>query len=100
MMGPPYFDHVLEAYQDIHYHYKRAFDQHGPESYYISREIRRLSKLLRKLYLATGMHELASCSNQLKYMGSDVQLGPRHLRLSTPPKHRYNRGFLLQRIRY
>ena len=93
-MAPPYFDHVLEAYQDIHY-YKRGFDQHGPESYYISHEIERLSKLLRKLYFATGMRELASWSNQLKYMRSDVQLGPGHLWLSTLPKHRYNHGFLL-----
>lgn len=94
MMAPPYFDHVLEAYQDIHYHYKRGFDQHGPESYYISREIRRLSELLRKLYFATGMRELASWSNQLKYMRSDVQLGPGHRQLSTLPKHRHNSWFL------
>jgi hypothetical protein len=72
MIAPPYFDHVLRAYQGIHYHYKRGFGQNGPGSYYISREIERLAKMLRKLYFATGMHELASWSDQLKYMGPDV----------------------------
>jgi hypothetical protein len=100
MIAPPYFDHVLRAYQGIHYHYKRGFGQNGPGSYYISREIERLAKMLRKLYFATGMHELASWSDQLKYMGRDIQLGPRRLRWSTVPEHRYSRGFSLQRIGY
>jgi hypothetical protein len=98
MIVPPYFDDVLEAYECIHYHYKRGFDQHGPESYYISRELARLSKLVRKLYFATGMHDLASWSDQLKYFGRDIQMRPRHLRFSTVPRHRYNRGLLIPQI--
>ena len=46
----------------------------------MSREIERLSKLLRKLYFATGMHELASWSDQLKYMGRDTQMSSRRFR--------------------
>jgi hypothetical protein len=100
MVAPPYFDHVLDAYECIHYHYKRGFDQDGPESYYISREVERLSKLLRKLYFATGMHELASWSDQLKYMGRNTHMSPRRYRSNIMPKHRHNRGPLMPLLMY
>lgn len=100
MLAPPYFDHVLEAYKCIHRYYKHGFDQDGPESYYVSREIERLSKLLRKLYFATGMHELASWSDQLKYMGRDTQMSSRRFRSSAMSKHRNNRGSLMPLIMF
>ncbi|KAH6844423.1 hypothetical protein CC77DRAFT_589805 [Alternaria alternata] len=100
MVASPYFDHVLEAYKCIHRYYKHGFDQDGPESYYVSREIERLSKLLRKLYFATGMHELASWSDQLKYMGRDTQMSSRRFRSSAMSKHRNNRGSLMPLIMF
>jgi hypothetical protein len=46
------------------------------------------------------MHELASWSDQLKYMGRDTQMSSRRFRSSAMSKHRNNRGSLMPLIMF
>ena len=98
MLKPALAAYLFDSYHCIHDHYKRGFDHDGPESYVLSREMQRLSSLLRDLYHETGIHELAIWSDQLKYMGRDIQIGPRRLRYNLRPTHRHNRGLLMPQM--
>ncbi|KAF1845620.1 uncharacterized protein K460DRAFT_284583 [Cucurbitaria berberidis CBS 394.84] len=87
---------VLEAFDSIHHHYRWGFDRDGPDSYFLSREVEKLSRFLRRMYrFYPWVPQLGTLSEQLKYMGRDVQTGPRRLRYHTMPKHRYKPWQLL-----
>jgi hypothetical protein len=99
MYDPFQHAHIMRMYDGIHGHYQMGYDRDGPESYYLSREVEKLSRLLSKLYRRNpwsgrGLGDMAS---QLKYMERDVQIGPRRLRyhVRTQPRYldgRYYRG--------
>ncbi|EOA81042.1 hypothetical protein ACJQWK_09824 [Exserohilum turcicum] len=96
---PPIFHPVIQALNNIHYHYKLSLDSDGEEPFFLAREMESLSRYLRKLYQAyPHMIELALWADQLKYMGRDMQIGPRRLRYSPVTKHRHNRRLLLPQI--
>ncbi|KAF2854494.1 hypothetical protein T440DRAFT_475646 [Plenodomus tracheiphilus IPT5] len=43
---------IYNAFEQIHHHYQHGFDRDGPESYYLAREVERLSKYLNELHRA------------------------------------------------
>jgi hypothetical protein len=93
--APDEYDYIRHTYRKIHYHYKRGFDGDGPDSYFLARELEDLSKRFRWMYRGTGIQQFAALADQLKYMGRDVQVGPRRLRYRTMPKEWYRPWNLL-----
>ena len=82
---------IMRMYDGIHGHYQMGYDRDGPESYYLSREVEKLSRLLDKLcrrnpWSGRGLGDMAQ---QLKYMGRGVQMGPRRQRYHVRPKPRF-----------
>ena len=62
----------------------------------LAREVQKLAKYLRRMHhFYPWMPQLGTLSDQLKYMGRDVQIGPQRLRYHTMPKQRYKRQRLL-----
>jgi hypothetical protein len=91
----PYrYAHIVRMYEGIHDHYRMGYDRDGTESYYLSREVEKLSKLLNKLYRRNpwGSRGLGDLATQLKYMGRDVQIGPRRLKYHVMARPRYPGG--------
>lgn len=92
----PEFLQIMQAKEGIHRHYKEGFDRDGWESYHLAREVETLSRHLRSLHrMLPWINQLSSLSDQLKYMGRDLQLGPRRLRYQTIPKMRHDRHRLM-----
>jgi hypothetical protein len=79
MWDPYQHAHIMRMYDGIHGHYQMGYDRDGPESYYLSREVEKLSSLLNKLYRRNPWsgRGLGDMAQQLKYMGRVVQMGPR-----------------------
>lgn len=93
---PQEVDQVVGAWETIHHHYQFGLDRDGPDSYWLSREMERLSKRLRQMYrVCPWVPQLNMLSDQLRYMGRDVQVGPQRLRYRTMPKHPFDPQLLL-----
>ncbi|KAH7391955.1 hypothetical protein BKA66DRAFT_458855 [Pyrenochaeta sp. MPI-SDFR-AT-0127] len=93
---PQQIDDVFRALTGIHHHYKHGLDRDGSDSYMLYRDIEDLSTCLRGMYhVHPWVPQLATLSGQLKYLGRDIQSGPRRLRYHTVPKQGYNRRNLL-----
>jgi hypothetical protein len=92
--NPHQHAHILRLYETIHGHYMLGYDRDGPESYYLSREMEKLSKMLQRACRGNprsgrGFGDIAS---QLKYMGRDIIITPRRKRYHTYPRPRYSDG--------
>jgi hypothetical protein len=91
---------IWEAQNSIHYHFMLGLDSDGSDSYLLARELDFLSWTLKEVFdLSKTLHVpgvggLATLADQMKYLGRDVQTGPRRLRYRTMPKHRFHRGRL------
>jgi hypothetical protein len=90
------FEHarLQQMYDLIHAHFMMGYDRDGMESFYISREVEKLSRSLERLYnnYPWADHRLADLASHLKYMGRDVQIGPRRKRFHRFPRPRYHDG--------
>ena len=85
---------IMDMYHGIHGHYMMGYDRDGPESFFLSREVEKLSRALQRCYRKNpwsgrGIGDLAS---QLKYAGRDLQIGPRRRKYHVRPRPRYWNG--------
>jgi hypothetical protein len=90
--NPHQYAHILQLYEIIHGHYRLGYGRDGPESYYLSREVEKLSKLLQRACRGSprrgrGFSDIAS---QLRYMGRDIMIAPRRRKYHTFPRPRYS----------
>jgi hypothetical protein len=88
---------ISEAHDTINHHFMHGLDSDGLDSYHLARELDFLSWTLKDVFDLTkafhvpGVGGLATLADQMKYLGRDVQTGPRRLRHRTMPKHRVHR---------
>jgi hypothetical protein len=86
---------ILQLYNSIHGQYMTGHDRDGAEAYYLSRELAKLAKILARDYRRNpwsdrGFGDIAS---RLKYMSSEMLVGPRRRRYHCLPRHRYTDDF-------
>ena len=81
-------------HESIHNHLRMGYDRDGPESFYLSREVDKLSRWMQKLYRhgPWGGRGLGDLASQLKHFGRDVQIGPRRRKYHVEPMPRYYDG--------
>ncbi|KAL6709666.1 hypothetical protein ACN47E_001094 [Coniothyrium glycines] len=89
----PYDLHrILRISDEIHDHYRMGIESDGPDTYYLAREMDKLSRRIRRIHNQirpfSQAPSLASWADQLHYMARDMQIGPRRLRHYTMPKRR------------
>ncbi|KAF2832061.1 hypothetical protein CC86DRAFT_462444 [Ophiobolus disseminans] len=101
LLDPYRYEHIRQMHDSIHSHYRMGYDRDGPESYYLSREVEKLSRLLQKLHRHTpwGGRGLGDIASQLKHFGRDVQVGRRRGRYGHP-RPRYYDGRYFPRDRW
>lgn len=86
---------ILQLYNNIHGQYMMGHDRDGSEAYYLSRELAKLAKMLGRDYRRNpcsgrGFGDLAS---YLKYMSSEMLVGPRRRKYHCLPRYSYNNDF-------
>jgi hypothetical protein len=94
MWDPHRHAHITQMYHMIHGCYMLGYDRDSSESYYLSREIDKLSKMLQRVYRRNPWsgRGFGDITSQLKYLGRDVQIGPRRRRYHAMPQPRYHDG--------
>lgn len=91
LWDPYHYDYIRQMHDSIHSHVLMGYDRDGPESFFLSREVEKLSRLLQKMYRhdpwqGRGLGDLA---RELKLIGRDVQIGPRRRKYHPRPRPRY-----------
>jgi hypothetical protein len=81
-------------YESIHAHFMMGYDRNGTESFYLSRELEKLSRRMQRLYNRHPWADrrLADLAGHLKYAGRDVQIGARRKRFYKLSAPRYHDG--------
>jgi hypothetical protein len=93
--NPHQHAHILQLYDTIHGHYRLGYDRDSPDSYYLSRELEKLSKALQRAgrrspWSGRGIDDIGS---RLKIMmGPGVRVAPRRRKYHTRPRPRYADG--------
>jgi hypothetical protein len=92
--NPHQHANILQLYETIHRHYMLGYDRDGPESYYVSREMEKLSKMLQRACRRNPWSErgFGNIASQLRYMGQDIMIAPRRRNYHTFPRPRYSDG--------
>ncbi|KAF2034751.1 hypothetical protein EK21DRAFT_85313 [Setomelanomma holmii] len=90
LYDPYRFAHISELCETIHGHYRMGWDRDGSESYFLSRDMDKLSKLLHKLYRHTPWIEgdFDDFASRLRLMGRELHVGPKRQHYYSLPRSR------------
>ncbi|KAH7072840.1 hypothetical protein BKA63DRAFT_52131 [Paraphoma chrysanthemicola] len=85
---------LVQLYENIHAHFMMGYDRDGAQSFWLSRDLEKLSRRMQRLYHRHPWADrrVAGLAGHLKYAGSDLQINPGRKRFHRRPVPRYYNG--------
>ncbi|KAH7077124.1 hypothetical protein FB567DRAFT_142882 [Paraphoma chrysanthemicola] len=85
---------LVQLYENIHHHFMMGYNRDGSESFWLSRDLEKLSRRMQRLYHRhpCADRRVAGLAGHLKHAGRDLQIGRRRKGFHMRPGPRYYSG--------